>query len=138
MRIECNDEQWLDLYRNKIEVFVSEVFMDTSLRLRLLSLELLESDDMFGENLKLLNHITDTDVITIVEKNFKRVDVYLKINKEFKINQEDQFSLYLILHGLMHAAGWKDDLPIQKDRMLKKQDLIFSKVFHVEQKERNE
>ena len=134
MKILCNDVRWLDENQKFLQALVREASLDSALSIRFLELFLVTSDEMFSHNVSFLNHSTDTDVITIVNKKINRLDVLLIINKEFENNNLDYFLKDLILHGLLHALGWKDDLPILKYRMLTKQKEILDKVFHVEQK----
>ena len=138
MKILCNDVMWFEMNQSYLHAVVEEASLDSDLNIRLLDIVIVSKDEMFSQNLALLNHGTDTDVITIVNKTFKRLDVQLIINKDFENNQIEHFVIDLILHGLLHALGWKDDLPILKHRMLAKQNEIINKVFHVEQKQKDE
>ena len=93
-------------------------------------------------NKKYLNHNTFTDIITFEnydEQNNLMSDIFISIervkenSKKFNIKFNDELSRILI-HGVLHIAGYKDKTKKEKILMTKKEDEYLLNVISQDQK----
>ena len=84
-------------------------------------------------NLQYLNHDTYTDIITFDYSNKRSLsgDIFISIErvKENAKGQEIPFDAELkrvIIHGVLHLAGYKDKNPEEKRLMREKEDFYLS------------
>ncbi|MDD5569858.1 MAG: rRNA maturation RNase YbeY [Bacteroidales bacterium] len=92
-------------------------------------------------NTRFLKHKSLTDIITFENyygKNNLIADIYISIDrikensKKYKVIFEKE--LYrVMIHGILHIAGYKDKTPADKATMTKKEN-IYLKMFHVKRK----
>lgn len=92
------------------------------------------SDDyLWSLNLKFLNHKTLTDIITFDYSEGKTLagEIYISIERvaenaqKFKVGFEDELHRVMI-HGILHLAGYKDKRPTEKALMRKKEEACLS------------
>jgi rRNA maturation RNase YbeY len=88
------------------------------------------SDDyLLDLNQRFLNHNTYTDIITFdySEEKILNGEIYISIDrvkenaKNFDVDFETEL-LRVIIHGVLHLAGYKDKTKEQKEKMRKKED----------------
>ncbi len=92
------------------------------------------SDDyLWSLNQKFLNHKTLTDIITFDYSEGKTLagEIYISIERvaenaqKFKVGFEDELHRVMI-HGILHLAGYKDKRSAQKALMRKKEEACLS------------
>ncbi|MBS1554827.1 MAG: rRNA maturation RNase YbeY [Bacteroidetes bacterium] len=92
------------------------------------------SDDyLLSLNQKFLNHNTLTDIITFDYSEAKTLsgEIYISIERvaenaeKFKVTFEDELHRVMI-HGVLHLAGYKDKRPAEKALMRKKEEASLS------------
>jgi probable rRNA maturation factor len=84
-------------------------------------------------NQKFLNHNTLTDIITFDYSEAKTLsgEIYISIERvaenaeKFKVAFEDELHRVMI-HGVLHLAGYKDKRPAEKALMRKKEEASLS------------
>ena len=95
-------------------------------------------------NQKFLNHHYFTDVISFSyplppnhslkkEKNFPLGDIYISVDTAARQSREGGHFLFqelalLIVHGLLHLAGYDDQNPADKKRMFARQKQLLKKI----------
>jgi rRNA maturation RNase YbeY len=93
------------------------------------------SDDyLLSLNQQFLKHNTLTDIITFdysEGKNELSGEIYISIDRvadnaaKFKTDFQDELHRVMI-HGVLHLAGYKDKKPVEKARMRKKEEACLS------------
>ena len=93
------------------------------------------SDEYLSQiNLKYLNHNTLTDIVTFDMSEKEDVisgDVYISVErarencKKFDVRLDDEIKR-LIIHGILHLAGYSDKAPEDKALMTRKEDYYLS------------
>lgn len=92
------------------------------------------SDDyLLSLNQQYLNHKTLTDIITFDYSEGKTLngEIYVSVYrvsenaKKFKVSFEDELHRVMI-HGILHLAGYKDKKPADKAQMRKKEEACLS------------
>ena len=96
-------------------------------------------DELYEMNVKYLNHNTLTDTITFdySENRILSGDLFISIDRvrENAVAFNASFDLELrrvMVHGLLHLAGYGDKSPEDEQLMRRKEDEKL-KMFHVEQ-----
>ena len=96
-------------------------------------------DELYEMNVKYLNHNTLTDIITFdySENRSLSGDLFISIDRvrENAVAFNASFDLELrrvMVHGLLHLAGYGDKSPEDEQLMRRKEDEKL-KMFHVEQ-----
>lgn len=96
-------------------------------------------DELYEMNVKYLNHNTLTDIITFdySENHSLSGDLFISIDRvrENAVAFNASFDLELrrvMVHGLLHLAGYGDKSPEDEQLMRRKEDEKL-KMFHVEQ-----
>lgn len=85
-------------------------------------------------NLQYLNHSTYTDIVTFDNSESKGMiegDIFISVDRvkdnSVKFGRPFQEELHRVLiHGILHLAGYSDKGPIKKIRMTKKEDACLS------------
>jgi rRNA maturation RNase YbeY len=85
-------------------------------------------------NLQYLNHSTYTDIVTFDNSESKGTiegDIFISVDRvkdnAVKFSRPFQEELHRVLiHGILHLAGYSDKGPIRKARMTKKEDACLS------------
>lgn len=86
-------------------------------------------------NQRFLKHNTYTDIITFDYTEGKNLngEIYISIDRvkenaqKFKVDFEKEL-LRVIIHGILHLAGYKDKTKEQKEKMRKKEDWALKKI----------
>ncbi|MFN4233459.1 MAG: rRNA maturation RNase YbeY [Bacteroidia bacterium] len=86
-------------------------------------------------NQRFLKHNTYTDIITFDYTEGKNLngEIYISIDRvkenaqKFKVDFKKEL-LRVIIHGILHLAGYKDKTKEQKEKMRKKEDLALKKI----------
>ncbi|KPK86960.1 MAG: hypothetical protein AMS27_03775 [Bacteroides sp. SM23_62_1] len=86
-------------------------------------------------NKKYLNRDYYTDIITFDYSEKERIsgDLYVSIErikenaKEYKVNEEDELKR-VIIHGILHLLGYKDEKEKDKYKMRKKENELLKKI----------
>jgi len=96
---------------------------------------------LLGLNQEFLGHNTFTDIITFDDSNGKDIsgEIYISLDrvKENSIKFDSQFHdelLRVMIHGILHLAGYKDKKPNEVSTMRKKEEAYLSlwkTMFHV-------
>ena len=96
-------------------------------------------DELYEMNVKYLNHNTLTDIITFdySENRTLNGDLFISIDRvrDNAVTFNASFDLELrrvMVHGLLHLAGYGDKSPEDEQLMRRKEDEKL-KMFHVEQ-----
>ena len=91
-------------------------------------------------NREYLNHDYFTDIITFPYNQAREIngDIFISVErvKENAAHYEVDFDFELsrvMIHGILHLLGWKDDTPTAKDQMRNEENRCL-RMFHVKQK----
>ncbi len=92
------------------------------------------SDEYLHEiNLQYLNHDTYTDIITFDQSDGADLsaDIYISIDRVTENASEQQVSFRdelhrVMIHGILHLAGYGDKTPKEKQLMREKEDVSLS------------
>lgn len=95
-------------------------------------------DDLLGMNRKYLDHDYYTDIITFNYNKGKELngDIFIstqRVNdnaKNFEVNFEEELKRVMV-HGVLHLAGYDDDTELAKARMRQLENEKLE-MFHVE------
>ena len=99
--------------------------------------------DLRGWNQEFLDHNTFTDIITFGDSEGKNIsgEIYISLDRvrENSIKFNSHFNdelLRVMIHGILHLAGYKDKKPHEISTMRKKEEAYLSlwkTMFHVKQ-----
>ena len=125
-------------YRNWIERVLKHLDFDYTE----INYQFCSDEELLKINQEYLNHDTLTDIITFDHSFSKTIqtDIFISIDrvrenaKDLEIEFQDELKRVMI-HGILHCAGFSDKTPEEKQNMRKKEDECL-KMFHVEQKEK--
>ena len=129
--------------------FISQDVLSTSIdsyvdsygyRIDQLTYNFVSKERLLSLNKQFLNHSTHTDVITFDYSKNKSLKAEFFISlwavglsaKEFSQSTENEV-LRVIVHGILHCLGYKDDSKHNKHQMRALEDK-FIEMFHVKQK----
>jgi rRNA maturation RNase YbeY len=92
-------------------------------------------DYLFNLNKKYLHHNTLTDIITFDYSEDGKLtgDIFISVDrvkenaKQFKISFEDELHRVMV-HGVLHLAGYTDKTKVAKQLMRKKEDGALKKL----------
>ena len=109
-------------------------------RIDQLSYNFVSKEKLLLLNQQFLNHNTHTDVITFDYSKNKSLKAEFFISlwavslsaKEFSQSYENEI-LRVVVHGILHCLGYKDDSKRNKQNMRELEDK-FIEMFHVKQK----
>jgi len=125
-------------YRNWIERVLKHLDFDYTE----INYQFCSDEELLKINQEYLNHDTLTDIITFDHSFSKTIqtDIFISIDRvrdnaiDLEIEFQDELKRVMI-HGILHCAGYSDKTPEEKQNMRKKEDECM-KMFHVEQKEK--
>jgi rRNA maturation RNase YbeY len=111
------------------------------LNLDYLYILLLSDEGLLEINQKYLNHNYYTDIITfdLRDEWSNEATLYISVErikdnaKEVKVAFEQELTRILI-HGLLHLAGYKDKTKKEKTEIKKQEDRYLDLLFHVKNK----
>lgn len=124
----------LPLGRERIQSIAAQLL--TSLRVSgglTLGISFLSDKQMQQLNNKYLKHNRPTDVLSFDYTGQKAADIAISIDTAkrnaaiYGTFYKDELILYLI-HGVLHLFGYDDTRPKAKNRMMIKQEELFSKI----------
>ena len=126
-----------ETYINWIEAVIAHLHFDyTEINYHFCS-----DDELLKINQEYLNHDTFTDIITFDHSLGKTIqtDIYISIDRVKENSTELGLDFHeelrrVMIHGILHCAGFTDQTDSEKQSMRKKEDECM-KMFHVEQKE---
>lgn len=119
----------------KLKAWVKEVIQKEGFQLKSLSYVFCTDEDLLQRNIQFLNHKTLTDIITFdlsEEEGLIEGEIYISIDRvrenatKFSKTFEDELHRVLI-HGVLHLAGYKDKKADQKAEMRKREDFYLRK-----------
>ncbi len=93
----------------------------------------MNSKEMRALNKKFINHDYDTDVISFpYDEKPAFGDVFVSVSQAKRQAAEIGHSLLkeiltLIIHGVLHLRGYRDDKPALKKKMFKEQDRLLAR-----------
>lgn len=103
-------------------------------KLNAVCLILVDNKEIKSLNKKYIKKNSITDVISFsYNKNAIEGDIYIASAQSKKQAKEQNHTwlnelIYLVLHGVLHLAGYTDYNPTQKKKMFKLQDKLFAKI----------
>ena len=131
-----------DFQLTHLEVYsawLKEVALSEGCEIDGLQYVFVSDDELYEMNVKYLNHNTLTDIITFdySENRMLSGDLFISIDRvrENAVAFNASFDLELrrvMVHGLLHLAGYGDKSPEDEQLMRRKEDEKL-KMFHVEQ-----
>ena len=119
----------------KLKAWVKEAIQKEGFQLKSLSYVFCTDEDLLQRNIQFLNHKTLTDIITFdlsEEEGLIEGEIYISIDRvrenatKFSKTFEDELHRVLI-HGVLHLAGYKDKKADQKAEMRKREDFYLRK-----------
>jgi probable rRNA maturation factor len=120
-----------------------KIISDHHFRLSQIEINLISDEELLKINIESLNHNYYTDIITFdyTEQGNISGDLYISIDRvkenarDYKTSSQNEL-LRVIIHGVLHLAGYKDKTKVDKAEMTKMENkyLMLFEMFHGEQK----
>ncbi len=119
----------------KLKAWIKEAIQKEGFQLKSLSYVFCTDEDLLQRNIQFLNHNTLTDIITFdlsEEEGLIEGEIYISIDRvrenttKFSKTFEDELHRVLI-HGVLHLAGYRDKKADQKAAMRKREDFYLKK-----------
>jgi probable rRNA maturation factor len=119
----------------KISQWIKSAIEKEKYELKSLTYIFCSDESLLARNIQYLNHNTLTDIITFdlcEEKGLIDGEIYVSIDRvqenslKFSKTFEDELHRVLI-HGVLHLAGYRDRKAEQKAKMRKKEDYYLKK-----------
>lgn len=111
-----------------LEKFAKNVLKLIKLDIPELSVAIVDDKKIIALNKKYKNHNYTTDVLAF---DYGEIIICLdqakRQAKELKHSLKDELTI-LLIHGILHLSGYKDETKTQRDAMMKKQDKILIKI----------
>ena len=120
-------------HNSKLKTWIKSVIRKERSTLDELNFIFCDDKYLLEKNKTFLNHDTLTDIITFdySEKNTVKGDVFISIERVkenaivYKVSFENELQR-VIIHGVLHLLGYKDNNEKQKREMRKKEDFYLS------------
>jgi len=120
-------------HNSKLKAWIKSVIRKERSTLDELNFIFCDDKYLLEKNKTFLNHDTLTDIITFdySEKNTVKGDVFISIERVkenalvYKVSFENELQR-VIIHGVLHLLGYKDNNEKQKREMRKKEDFYLS------------
>jgi probable rRNA maturation factor len=124
----------------QIETALNQLNIDLNLELEHLSLQFISDDELLNINKEFLNHDYYTDIITfdLRDEFSKEAELYISIDRvsdnatQLKVKPETEL-FRVIIHGLLHLAGFKDKTETDILEMRSQENKYLTSLFHVKQ-----
>ncbi len=122
--------------RRKLSAVVKEVIREEGKSVDNINVVLVEDDYLLEVNRKFLKHDYRTDVISFSLETEGPIDgeVYVSVDRarvqarRYKIPAVREI-VRLIVHGVLHLAGWEDGTRAEKLRMRKRENVFIERFF---------
>ncbi|MCL4511021.1 MAG: rRNA maturation RNase YbeY [Bacteroidetes bacterium] len=119
--------------RRTLAVLIRQIIREERREADSINVVLVDDDYLLDVNRKFLNHDYKTDVISFDLSENKRIDgeIYISVDRakvqarRYKVSLEREV-LRLIVHGVLHLAGWDDKTRSQKLLMRKRENVFIS------------
>ncbi len=124
------------LGRGRIALLVREIIREEKKNAQSISIVLVDDGYLLDINRKYLNHNYKTDVISFDLNAGGDIEgeVYVSVDracvqaKRYRVSVENEI-LRLIVHGILHLAGWEDKTRSEKLRMRKRENAFIERFF---------
>jgi probable rRNA maturation factor len=128
MRIEINNLTKEKIDFEFLEKFAKKIFKLVKLNISELSVAIVDDKKMIALNTQHKKHNYTTDVLTF---NYGEVIICLnqakRQAKELKHSLKEELGV-LLLHGILHLKGYKDETKKDYNKMIIKQEGIWQKI----------
>jgi len=134
IRFFSEDTDFALAHPRKTSRWINESAGKEKARIREINYIFCSDSFLLGLNQNYLDHNTLTDIITFdysVSKNELEGEIYISIDRvsenAFKFKRDFEEELHrVIIHGVLHLAGYKDKKSTDKALMRKKEDTYLS------------
>ena len=118
-----------------IKVWIESIIQSEGYRVGEILYVFCDDDYLHNINVKFLNHDTLTDIITFDYNLGKQInsELYISIprvlenSQNFNTRFKDELNR-VIIHGILHLCGYKDETDSEAKEMRHKEDLALSKL----------
>jgi len=124
----------------QIETALNQLNLELNLELEHLSLQFISDEELLHINKEFLNHDYYTDIITfdLRDELSKEAELYISLDRILdnatQLNVKHETEMYrVIIHGLLHLAGYKDKTEEDVNEMRSQENKYLDSVFHVKQ-----
>ena len=111
--------------KKNLRIWIEKVALSEKRKIKALTYNFCNDDELYNMNKQFLNHNTYTDIITFdysEEKNLSG-EIYISADRvkenaeKFKLSFSEEL-VRVMAHGVLHLCGYKDKNPIQQQQML--------------------
>jgi probable rRNA maturation factor len=124
----------------QIETALNQLNKELNLELEHLSLQFISDEELLNINKEFLNHDYYTDIITfdLRDEFSKEAELYISTDRvsdnASQLNIKPETELFrVIIHGLLHLAGFKDKTETDILEMRSQENKYLTSLFHVKQ-----
>jgi len=118
-----------------IKVWIESIIQSEGYRVGEILYVFCDDDYLHNINVKFLNHNTLTDIITFDYNLGKQInsEIYISIprvlenSQNFNTRFKDELNR-VIIHGILHLCGYKDETDSEAKEMRHKEDLALAKL----------
>jgi|SRR5690554_80097 len=118
-----------------IKVWIESIIQSEGYRVGEILYVFCDDDYLHNINVKFLNHDTLTDIITFDYNLGKQInsEIYISIprvlenSQNFNTRFKDELNR-VIIHGILHLCGYKDETDSEAKEMRHKEDLALAKL----------
>ncbi len=122
--------------RGKVAALIRQIIREEHKAADNINVVLVDDDYLLGINRKFLMHEYKTDVVSFDLSEVAAIDgeVYVSIDRaiaqarRYKVTVKEEV-LRLIVHGVLHLAGWDDTTRSEKLRMRKRENALIRQFF---------
>lgn len=137
-RLFANHKRAPKFERGAIALLARDVIREEGKTADNISVVLVDDNFLLDVNRKFLNHNYRTDVITfdLGEDGIIEGEVYISIDRaqvqarRFKVSLERE-TVRLVVHGILHLAGWDDKTRAEKIRMRKRENVFIQRFYEL-------
>ncbi len=129
------DDKFFRVRKGVLKKIIFDAISASNKKFNRLSINFVNTEKLFDLNKKILNHNTDTDIITFSYTESEPFETeifisYIMANsnaQKFSVPIEDEI-LRLIIHGILHTIGFRDRTAQQKKIMREEENKILTNL----------
>ncbi|TSA26975.1 MAG: rRNA maturation RNase YbeY [Ignavibacteriales bacterium] len=129
-------EKGIKINKRSLHKIVVLLCNELEINVSVLEINFVSSETILGINKKYLNHNYNTDIITFDYSNernnldgeiFISIDDALENSKKYHVTLNNEI-LRLVIHGILHMAGYDDVTLAKRKKMKKVEDVLVQKL----------
>ncbi|MCX6173736.1 MAG: rRNA maturation RNase YbeY [Ignavibacteriales bacterium] len=129
-------EKGIKINKRSLHRIVVLLCNELEINVSVLEINFVPSETILGINKKYLNHNYNTDIITFDYSNernnldgeiFISIDDALENSKKYHVTLNNEI-LRLVIHGILHMAGYDDVTLAKRKKMKKVEDVLVQKL----------